>query len=469
MHPYHRRDILKMAVAAGGLSLLGSQPARPAVGADYDVVIVGAGVAGMTAAQLLSKAGPGLKVLVLEARDRVGGRLLTLREPEVLPSHGVEVGAQFIHGSQAPSWELIKRYDIATRPRVPDGEARFRFLDGSQPDWDRLEALHREAGEALASEIGPDVSYRDFLETLVEDPREREMMYTEALSWSAEPDRISARAVIKDGALWNDWHDQDFQVIGGYSSLAERMAAEIEGRIQLQSQVTDIFYRPGLAGVRYNYGGTTTALTCRQLIITIPIGVLQGGSVQIQPPVPANTQRAIDSLEMGQAVVVPMIFTEPFWGADAAPGAWADFADRVSFYFPHPLQAGGNGVLGWFTGAAAQELSALGPEAGLARVLYWLQEASGQQGIADNLAWYHFKDWVTDPYTLGSYSITRPGGHGQRQVLTEPVVDTLYFAGEATAPPPHYQTVHGAYLSGKRVAQQVAATLKVGSTGPKPG
>ena len=165
---------------------------------------------------------------------------------------------------------------------------------------------------------------------------------------------------------------------------------------------------------------------------------------------------------MGQAVVVPMMFSEPFWGADAAPGYWSDYADRISFGFPHPPGEGGNAVIGWFAGAAAQELSDLGPEAGLARVLRWLQEASGQQDIVDKLRWYHFKDWVTDPYSLGSYSFTRPGGHGQRQVLSEPVSGTLYFAGEATAPPPHYQTVHGAYLSGIRVAEQVAARLKVG-------
>ena len=82
----------------------------------------------------------------------------------------------------------------------------------------------------------------------------------------------------------------------------------------------------------------------------------------------------------------------------------------------------------------------------------------------EKLRWYHFQDWVTQPHTLGSYSVTRPGGHGRRQALDQPVVDTLYFAGEATAPPPHYQTVHGAYLSGKRAAGQVMAALNLDET-----
>jgi monoamine oxidase len=451
-----------MAAAVSGASLLGPGTTRAALGADYDVVIVGAGVAGMTAARLLSQAGPGLKVIVLEARDRVGGRLLTLHDKKRLPSHGIEIGAQFIHGSQAPTWDLVKRYQLPTRSREHLGDFTYRYLEGGgAPDWEKFEQLMARAATTYANRQGPDIPYRDFVASLDLGELERDMLYSEALSWSAEPDRVSTTATIADGRLWEEWHDGDFQLIGGYSDLAKRMAEEIEGRIQLASVVKDIFWRKGLVGVRYKYGGITTALTCRQLVLTVPIGVLQAGGVRIEPAVPPATQRAIDSLEMGQAVVVPMIFSEPFWSAEGAPGAWMDPAGRRSFAFPHPVGKGGAGVSGWFAGAAAQELSAAGPEAGFARVLRWLEEASGQQGIAEKLVWHHFQDWNTDEYSLGSYSVTRPGGYGQRSVLAEPVEGTLYFAGEATAPPPHYQTVHGAYLSGKRVAAQVAASLNV--------
>ena len=253
--------------------------------------------------------------------------------------------------------------------------------------------------------------------------------------------------MIKDGALWDSWHDQDFQLAGGYGALVEKMAADVEGRVQLNSRVTDVFWRKGLAGVGYRYNGLETALVSRQMIITLPIGVLQSGAVKIEPALPNDMQAAIDSLEMGQVVVVPMMFSEPFWqNGSTAPEEWRDPSDRRSFLFPHGGGKGGNGVVGWFAGDAARELSELEPEAALARVIYWLEEASGRKDIAGLLRWYRIQDWQKDPYSLGSYSLTRPGGSG----------------GEATAPAPHYQTVHGAYLSGKRVAQQVGVALGAG-------
>ncbi len=467
MATLRRREFLGMAVA-GSVGLTAPRLARPAsTGADYDVVIVGAGVAGMTAARLLSRAGPGLKVIVLEARDRVGGRLLTLKDKEAgLPSHGVEIGSQMIHGSKADTWELVEQYGLRTRPMDSLGEPSERFLPphtDATPDWDHLEAVGDKLRKAFAAYQGPDLSYAEFVNRQELSDFEREVMFAEALSWSAEPHRISARAVIEDGELWDDFHDEDFQIVGGHTALAERMAADIEGRIQLNSQVTDIFWRRGLAGVSYLYNGIKTSLVTRQMIVTLPIGVLQQGNISIEPALPDDVQAAIGGLEMGQAVVVPMLFSEPFWQQDSTdPQVWFDPADRRSFFFPHGKGQGGNGVTGWFVGDAALELSALGNEGAITRVLQWMEEASGRRNLAELLSWYHVEDWVSDPYSLGSYSFTRPGAHGTRAALAQGVQDTLYFAGEATAPPPHYQTTHGAYLSGKRVAAQVAKALRVG-------
>ena len=164
---------------------------------------------------------------------------------------------------------------------------------------------------------------------------------------------------------------------------------------------------------------------------------------------------------MGQVVVVAMQFEGPLWEQEIpGPGGWITPDQRIVFGLPHPPNKAGRAVTGWFAGSAAQQLSELGEEAGLQQALDWLAEASGTQGLAGKLKWYRFKDWVSDPYSEGSYSFTLPGGQEARNMLAKPVGNTVFFAGEATAAAPHYQTVHGAYMSGKRVAAEVAASLK---------
>jgi monoamine oxidase len=111
------------------------------------------------------------------------------------------------------------------------------------------------------------------------------------------------------------------------------------------------------------------------------------------------------------------------------------------------------------TGSAAQELSDLGREAGLDRALSWIEAAFPAAGVRRRLAWSSLRDWLRDPWSLGSYSFTRPRGSGMRGVLATPIQDALYFAGEATEPAPHYQTVHGAYTSGRRAAREILAAL----------
>lgn len=469
MSQFRRREFIRYGAVLGASSIAPAWSASTSVGADYDVAIIGAGMAGMTAARLLAHAGPGLKVLVLEARDRVGGRMYTLPDKRrELSPHGIELGAQLIHGSKAATWELIEEFGIRTRPLDSLGEPLFhRYIPGQGS-----QALDREGLAQLTADIraawkaydGPDISFQEFVQTLELTPAQERRSTAEAIGWSSEPSRLSIKAAVLDGALWDDYADQDFQIVGGYSSLANRMAKELKGKIQLSSKVTDIFWREGLTGLSYEYNRVNTSLTARRLVITLPIGVLQSNQVPILPALPHWKQQSINALEMGQVVVVPLQFSDPLWRKEVpGSGGWETPDERISFHLPHPANAGGRSVIGWFAGSAAQQLSELGEHAALAQVLTWLYEASGVQNLKSRLSWYRYNDWVGDPYSLGSYSFTRPGGHGQRKRLAEPVANTVFFAGEATAPPPHYQTVHGAYMSGKRVAAEVAASLKAGA------
>jgi len=158
--------------------------------------------------------------------------------------------------------------------------------------------------------------------------------------------------------------------------------------------------------------------------------------------------------------VAHLLFDDWFWRRDAAGGlSWFIDGGRVTFWDPHPAGTGMPALQSWITGRAAQEVSDLGPEAGLQRVLSWIEAAFPKSGVRRRLEWSTLRDWVRDPHARGSYSFNLPGSRGQREVLATPIEGALHFAGEATATPPHYQTVHGAYTSGLRATREILAAL----------
>ena len=266
---------------------------------------------------------------------------------------------------------------------------------------------------------------------------------------------------MPDTALWEAYKDKDFKVMGGYSRLIDKLQTELKGKIRLDAAVQETVWAEGLVGVYYNDRGATSSVTGRSLISTLPIGVMQAESVKITPPLPPWKLDAIDAFEMGQAVVVPMLFDTPFWRNEVPePGGWSGDDGRINLWIPHSPARGGHSVVGYFQGSAARRLGELGEQEGLRQVLDWLGQASGEVNVACHLTWHRFHDWQKEPYTLGSYSFPRPGGNAQREPLSRSISDTLFFAGEATAPPPHYQTVHGAYASGKRAAAEAMDALR---------
>ncbi|MFQ5878129.1 MAG: flavin monoamine oxidase family protein [Acidobacteriota bacterium] len=454
-HVTRRTFLEATALAGAGVALEGCSalPGRP----PYDAVVLGAGIAGLAAARDLNRSA--LDVLVLEGRDRVGGRMRTLHEQT---PHGVELGAQMIHGSRASIWELVRELGIATR-RLGRWE-RWIWSPGEgllRPDTAREERAWRRVEEAYRARRGADTDYGTFLDALGLDEVGRTIAAENALSWSAEPEEMSLRAAIEDSAAWDAYQDDNFQVVGGFDALPGKLHEELGERVRLSCRVRSIEW--GRRGVRVSCErprGRTETIVARRAIVTFPVGILQSGRPAFEPDLPGWKRRAIDALRMGRVVVVHLLFRNRFW-RDRAPGVpgWRSHGGRVSFWDPHPPGKGMPALGAYVQGRAAQELSDLGPGAGTDRVLAWIEEVFPRAGARRQLEWSAFAEWVGDPFSLGSYSITRLGGYGQRAVLATPIQDRLYFAGEATEPGPHYQTVHGAYTSGRRAAREILAAL----------
>ena len=459
-----RREFLKSAAVIGAGASFGacSRLARHRV---HDVAVIGAGIAGLAAARTLRQTG--LDVMVLEARERIGGRIETLHEPA---PHGLEIGAQMIHGSHASTWEVIREAAIPTRSLGEWDRTLWSPAGGFlRPRLEQVARLQERLTEAFHGYRGDDIPYGRFLSGLQLSDSEQVMANEDALSWSAEPDDISLFAAIEDSAAWEAYMDDNFQVVGGYDQVPRFLARSLDGgdRLRLSCPVARIAWDgdPVVIGCRRE--GRDDTVRARRAVITVPIGVLQAGLPAFTPALPGWKSDAIGALRMGRVVVAHLLFDDWFWRAPGGrPRSWTTRGGRASFWDPHPPGRGMPMLEAWITGTAAQEVSDRGPDAGLTRLLEWIDEVIPAGRAADRLTWSTVRDWVADPWSHGSYSFTLPGGMAQRAVLATPIAGRLYFAGEATAPSPHYQTVHGAYSSGRRAAREILASLGVDMPDP---
>ncbi|MCU1270633.1 MAG: amine oxidase [Acidobacteriaceae bacterium] len=438
-----------------------------------DVLIVGAGVAGLSAALELSRAG--LHIEILEARDRIGGRIFTKQDPTL--NHPVELGAEFIHGLPPEIWGPVQQHKLKVTEVEGDMwcsiDDRLQKCDFFAQADKILEAMDNDYDDANRGR-SRDESFLDFLARRFpgKDHEEAKQWATGYVSGfnAADPGLVSVRWLVDSRRADEQIEgDRAFHIAGGYQKLLDVFLKELKERrvpIHVNTLVNAIKWNFGSVEIAAT-GSHATSFSASRALITLPLGVLQAQPqpVGFEPHLPAEKKAALKKLAMGKVVRVTLCFRERFWQDlrgrcdSATPRNLSFLFSRDNFFptwwtqMPEPVPI----ITGWAPAKSAEGLAGMTKDAITDKAIQSLSQllhVDKSRVLAQVVASYSH-DWDSDPFSRGAYSYVKVGGEGCQQVLGSPIANTLFFAGEATDTSGHNGTVHGAIASGKRAAQDI--------------
>ncbi|MEO6054792.1 MAG: NAD(P)/FAD-dependent oxidoreductase [Chthoniobacterales bacterium] len=423
-----------------------------------DVIIIGAGASGLMAASKLYA--EGCKVVILEARNRIGGRIFT--EHTDGAATPVELGAEFIHGKPKETLTLLKRAGL----EMTEGLDSRLLADenGLQPFtyfWDIIEHIHEQIDETRS------VPYADFLAKATAAPLWKRMAksYVEGFN-AADAQMISTEAVsAEEKAAAKIEGEKVFRIPAGYDALMKELAGHLPAEsIHLKTVVREIHWRRDRVEILADTPDGVQVYSTARIIITVPLGVLlagrrEQGAIHIKPVLPHKNQ-ALRRLKMGHVLKLAIRFEERFWESHGPFGfATTLDADVPVWWTQEPTIS--NILIGWTGGPLAERLVKLPLAQITNRAVASLAQIFGKSenelsALVTNIYWHN---WSEDPFSRGAYSYPGVEGLQAARVLAEPVEDTLFFAGEATDFNGANGTVHGALASGIRVAKEISALL----------
>jgi monoamine oxidase len=444
-------------LAAGATTLAGSLIRRPASAKPgAKVVVVGAGMAGVAAARTLKDRG--VDVVVLEARDRLGGRIWTDRTLGV----PVDLGGAWLHGVTGnPMTALALQLNLAlarTRwdsARLFDAQGRAIKAEIVDQGFRELEQAEH-AAQALGEDLDDDQSLASGLEAslqpdglLAKEPRLRKMFFNQSeIDMADDLEKISLIGTADD----SECPGGDQLLKGGFVQIIDHLARGLN--VRTGEAVTAIHRGPRQVEVRT----AKASYVADAVVVTLPLGVLKRGTVTFEPALPKAKRAAIAGLEMGVLDKVALRFGKVFWPNDRhLVGREAQHDGEVVYFLDLSVPLGVPVLVGLIAASSARTLEARTDAAAVSTTMGVLRGVFGQR-LPDPER-YQVTRWARDPLALGSYSHVPLGGAPSgRDVLALPVGNRLFFAGEAT----HRQyaaTIHGAYLSGQRAAKELLAAL----------
>jgi monoamine oxidase len=432
-----------------------------------DVIVIGAGAAGLAAARELSARG--VRVDVIEARDRVGGRMHTLIRPAFPP---IELGAEFID-VPGTAWDTLR---AAGGGAVRSAGGMWEITRGRARPLDMVAVADRVLGKLhrLPERDAPFDQWLDRLRSV--DPRTRTWIrrYVEGFH-AAELDRVGIHWLAKSSEDGGGGAVR-FHALGGFRRVADEMRAGLspDTRIHLGLVARNIRWRPHGVDVECetSTGAQSATLRARRVLVTLSLGVLQAAENRqdgglFDPPIPAKRD-AVKALAMGSVLKIVFRFREPFWeDVLRFPRGASPTTEHKLFLTGDPFPTWWTAsplvapvLTAWAGGGAAIRARAKGHPAEVA--LAALAKMLGvRRALVDRqLEEWHFHDWDADPFSHGAYSYVPAGALSAQKVLARPVDDTIFFAGEATASDGHNGTVDGAIETGRRAAREILARIR---------
>lgn len=416
-----------------------------------DAIVVGAGAAGLMCARELRRAGR--KVIVLEASGRIGGRILTLNDPNAgVP---VEMGAEFIHGEAPETRRLLDEARLVTVPVLGEHYRSDRGQMSLQgPVWKRMARVFR----LLNKNRKQDRSFEDFLAEKPGGARlrnERELARGFVQGFNGADTRLISEKSLAQQGDPTEGAAEAARIVNGYGALVEHLRRDVADIVHLGAAVKRIAWTDAQVRVTDQKG---TEHSARTVIVTVPLPLLQDDSIVIAPEVPA-LRRAARKLVMGHVARVSVVVKERFWEKKAEELSYLHAPTRpfTVWWTQHPVQA--PLIVGWAGGPPAVELLESHDIetvaiAELARAFG--SRPSRLEALVESI---HSYNWSRDPFIRGAYGYTGIGGVSAPRTLARPGSSTLFVAGEATDSATA-GTVEGALASGKRAARQVLERLR---------